>query len=167
MAKLAHGLPSFKSRDYGAPFAEIFRRYGGDFYAIESGNAAAIVDLETREVTGTTVKAVGVTRLADVIRLQELGVLEPQLRLTAVDAGHRSAFERFDTDPVDVAAYLALQRGDEHHTRIAKWVALAVFASDAVSSTAYASRTPTLALSTFKLTSVRHPARVIPTIGGI
>jgi methenyltetrahydromethanopterin cyclohydrolase len=35
-AELAHGLPSFKSRDYGAPFAEIFRRYNGDFYAIDA-----------------------------------------------------------------------------------------------------------------------------------
>lgn len=34
-AELARGLPSFKSRDYGAPFAEIFRAYNGDFYAID------------------------------------------------------------------------------------------------------------------------------------
>jgi methenyltetrahydromethanopterin cyclohydrolase len=34
-AELAHDLPSFKSRDYGAPFAEIFRRYKGDFYSID------------------------------------------------------------------------------------------------------------------------------------
>jgi methenyltetrahydromethanopterin cyclohydrolase len=32
---LAAELPSFRSRDYGAPFAEIFRRFGGDFYAID------------------------------------------------------------------------------------------------------------------------------------
>ena len=31
-----------------------------------------------------------------------------------------------------------LASADEHHTRVAKWVALAVFASDAISSTAYA-----------------------------
>ncbi|MBA3520232.1 MAG: methenyltetrahydromethanopterin cyclohydrolase [Rhizobiales bacterium] len=33
--RLAAGLPSFKSRDYGEPFANIFRRVGGDFYAID------------------------------------------------------------------------------------------------------------------------------------
>jgi methenyltetrahydromethanopterin cyclohydrolase len=34
-AELAQGLPSFKSRDYGAPFADIFRRHDGEFYAID------------------------------------------------------------------------------------------------------------------------------------
>jgi methenyltetrahydromethanopterin cyclohydrolase len=34
-AELAAGLPSYKSSDYGAPFAEIFKRAGGDFYAID------------------------------------------------------------------------------------------------------------------------------------
>jgi methenyltetrahydromethanopterin cyclohydrolase len=28
-------LPSRHSRDYGLPFAEIFRRFEGDFYAID------------------------------------------------------------------------------------------------------------------------------------
>jgi methenyltetrahydromethanopterin cyclohydrolase len=32
---LAEGLPSATSRDHGRPFAEIFRRAGGDFYAID------------------------------------------------------------------------------------------------------------------------------------
>ncbi|MGH6925029.1 MAG: methenyltetrahydromethanopterin cyclohydrolase [Propylenella sp.] len=32
---LAEELPSTRSRDYGAPFAEIFKRFGGDFYAID------------------------------------------------------------------------------------------------------------------------------------
>ncbi len=32
---LAETLPSVKSRDYGQPFAEIFRRFKGDFYAID------------------------------------------------------------------------------------------------------------------------------------
>jgi methenyltetrahydromethanopterin cyclohydrolase len=32
---LAVGLPSFKSRDYGAPFADLFKRAGNDFYAID------------------------------------------------------------------------------------------------------------------------------------
>jgi methenyltetrahydromethanopterin cyclohydrolase len=33
--QLAAKLPSAASRDYGAPFAEIFKRFGGDFYAID------------------------------------------------------------------------------------------------------------------------------------
>jgi methenyltetrahydromethanopterin cyclohydrolase len=32
---LAEALPSRASRDFGAPFAEIFRRFNGDFYAID------------------------------------------------------------------------------------------------------------------------------------
>jgi methenyltetrahydromethanopterin cyclohydrolase len=32
---LAERLPSAGSRDYGRPFAEVFRHYGGDFYAID------------------------------------------------------------------------------------------------------------------------------------
>ena len=31
----AEKLPSAASRDYGASFAEIFKRTGGDFYAID------------------------------------------------------------------------------------------------------------------------------------
>ena len=34
--QLAESLPSTTSRDYGAPFAEIFSRFNGDFYAIDS-----------------------------------------------------------------------------------------------------------------------------------
>jgi methenyltetrahydromethanopterin cyclohydrolase len=33
---LAAKLPSAGSRDYGAPFAEVFAKFGGDFYAIDS-----------------------------------------------------------------------------------------------------------------------------------
>jgi methenyltetrahydromethanopterin cyclohydrolase len=33
--KLAESLPSGNSRDYGSPFAEIFKRFNGDFYAID------------------------------------------------------------------------------------------------------------------------------------
>jgi methenyltetrahydromethanopterin cyclohydrolase len=33
--KLAHDLPSVRSRDYGRPFAEIFKGYDGDFYAMD------------------------------------------------------------------------------------------------------------------------------------
>jgi methenyltetrahydromethanopterin cyclohydrolase len=32
---LAQSLPSEASRDYGQPFAEIFKRFKGDFYAID------------------------------------------------------------------------------------------------------------------------------------
>lgn len=34
--QLAASLPSTTSRDYGAPFAEVFARFNGDFYAIDS-----------------------------------------------------------------------------------------------------------------------------------
>ena len=33
--ELAAKLPSTTSRDYGAPFAEVFKRFNGDFYAID------------------------------------------------------------------------------------------------------------------------------------
>ena len=46
-------LPSAASRDYGAPFAEIFKRFGGDFYAIDpmlfSPAAVAVTALESGE----------------------------------------------------------------------------------------------------------------------
>jgi len=32
---LAQALPSEHSRDYGQPFAETFKRFKGDFYAID------------------------------------------------------------------------------------------------------------------------------------
>jgi methenyltetrahydromethanopterin cyclohydrolase len=32
---LAEALPSRSSRDFGAPFAEVFKRFKGDFYAID------------------------------------------------------------------------------------------------------------------------------------
>lgn len=35
-ADLAHRLPSAGSRDYGAPFAQVFAKFNGDFYAIDS-----------------------------------------------------------------------------------------------------------------------------------
>ncbi len=51
--ELAAGLPSFKSRDYGAPFAEGFKRAGGDFYAVDpmlfSPAWVAVTALETGE----------------------------------------------------------------------------------------------------------------------
>jgi methenyltetrahydromethanopterin cyclohydrolase len=35
LAKVGPRVPSSSSSDHGAPFAEIFRRYGGDFYLID------------------------------------------------------------------------------------------------------------------------------------
>ena len=52
-ARLAAELPSSASRDYGAPFAEVFKRFGGDFYAIDpmlfSPAAVAVTALESGE----------------------------------------------------------------------------------------------------------------------
>jgi methenyltetrahydromethanopterin cyclohydrolase len=51
--QLAEHLPSDNSRDYGAPFAEIFKRFNGDFYAIDpmlfSPARVAVTALETGE----------------------------------------------------------------------------------------------------------------------
>jgi methenyltetrahydromethanopterin cyclohydrolase len=50
---LAEQLPSVGSRDYGQPFAEIFKRFKGDFYAIDpmlfSPGQVTITALETGE----------------------------------------------------------------------------------------------------------------------
>ena len=50
---LAEQLPSYGSRDYGQPFAEIFKRYKGDFYAIDpmlfSPGQVTVTALETGE----------------------------------------------------------------------------------------------------------------------
>jgi methenyltetrahydromethanopterin cyclohydrolase len=50
---LAEKLPSEASRDYGRPFAEIFARVKGDFYAIDpmlfSPAAVIVVAIETGE----------------------------------------------------------------------------------------------------------------------
>jgi len=52
-AELASKLPSSASRDYGAPFAEVFRRFGGDFYAIDpmlfSPAAVSVTAIESGE----------------------------------------------------------------------------------------------------------------------
>ena len=52
-ARLAEQLPSAASRDYGAPFAEVFKRFGGDFYAIDpmlfSPAEVAVTALESGE----------------------------------------------------------------------------------------------------------------------
>jgi methenyltetrahydromethanopterin cyclohydrolase len=50
---LAERLPSTTSRDYGQPFAEIFKRFKGDFYAIDpmlfSPAAVIVTAVETGE----------------------------------------------------------------------------------------------------------------------
>jgi methenyltetrahydromethanopterin cyclohydrolase len=52
-ARLSEGLPSSTSPDHGAPFAEVFKRFGGDFYAIDpalfSPAAVAVTALESGE----------------------------------------------------------------------------------------------------------------------
>lgn len=57
---LADTLPSRTSRDYGAPFRDIFKRFKGDFYAIDpmlfSPAAASVTAIET----GQTFRAGGV-----------------------------------------------------------------------------------------------------------
>lgn len=51
--RLAQNLPSSMCKDYGAPFAEIFRRFDGDFYKIDptlfSPAEVTVVALETGE----------------------------------------------------------------------------------------------------------------------
>jgi methenyltetrahydromethanopterin cyclohydrolase len=50
---LAEQLPCVGSRDYGRPFAEIFKRFNGDFYAIDpmlfSPGRVTVTALETGE----------------------------------------------------------------------------------------------------------------------
>jgi methenyltetrahydromethanopterin cyclohydrolase len=50
---LAEQLPCVGSRDYGRPFAEIFKRFNGDFYAIDpmlfSPGQVTVTALETGE----------------------------------------------------------------------------------------------------------------------
>ena len=51
LAELVEKVPSKASRDYGVPFAEIFKRYDGDFYKIDphlfSPAKVKIVNLQT------------------------------------------------------------------------------------------------------------------------
>jgi methenyltetrahydromethanopterin cyclohydrolase len=53
ISKLAKDLPSTSSKDYGKPFAEIFKNYKGDFYAIDpnlfSPGKVTVISLETGE----------------------------------------------------------------------------------------------------------------------
>jgi len=54
ISKLAKNLPSTSSKDYGKPFAEIFKNYKGDFYAIDpnlfSPGKVTITSLETNKI---------------------------------------------------------------------------------------------------------------------
>ena len=54
ISKLAKNLPSTSSKDYGKPFAEIFKNYKGDFYAIDpnlfSPGKVTITSLETDKI---------------------------------------------------------------------------------------------------------------------
>jgi methenyltetrahydromethanopterin cyclohydrolase len=60
LAELGPKIPSCASGDHGAPFAEIFERYGRDFYKIDkhlfSPAVIALVNLKTgrRHVFGHT-----------------------------------------------------------------------------------------------------------------
>lgn len=62
---LAAELPSFRSRDYGSPFAEIFARFGGDFYAIDSMLFSPALVAVTALETGQTFR--GGTIAADLL----------------------------------------------------------------------------------------------------
>jgi len=57
---LAETLPSQTSRDYGAPFRDIFKRFRGDFYAIDPMLFSPAEALVTAVETGQTFRAGGV-----------------------------------------------------------------------------------------------------------
>ena len=54
ISKLAKNLPSTSSKDYGKPFAEIFKNYKGNFYAIDpnlfSPGKVTVTSLETDKI---------------------------------------------------------------------------------------------------------------------
>jgi len=52
--ELAHRLPSQTSRDYGEPFAKVFKAFGGDFYKIDPMLFSPAVALVTAVDTGET-----------------------------------------------------------------------------------------------------------------
>jgi methenyltetrahydromethanopterin cyclohydrolase len=54
---LAEALPSRRSRDFGAPFADIFKRFKGDFYAIDPMLFSPAEVLVTALDSGTTFRA--------------------------------------------------------------------------------------------------------------
>lgn len=64
--ELAEKLPSTTSRDFGAPFGEVFKRFGGDFYAIDSMLFSPAEVIVTAVDTGTSFRAGGIaTALVD------------------------------------------------------------------------------------------------------
>jgi methenyltetrahydromethanopterin cyclohydrolase len=54
---LAEALPSGASRDYGAPFKEVFQRFNGDFYAIDPMLFSPAETLVTALESGATYRA--------------------------------------------------------------------------------------------------------------
>jgi methenyltetrahydromethanopterin cyclohydrolase len=54
---LAEALPSGASRDYGAPFKEVFKRFNGDFYAIDPMLFSPAETLVTALESGATYRA--------------------------------------------------------------------------------------------------------------
>jgi len=54
---LAEQLPSTNSRDYGRPFAEIFKAYKGDFYQIDPMLFSPARAIVTAVDTGETFRA--------------------------------------------------------------------------------------------------------------
>lgn len=52
--QLARNLPSRSSRDYGMPFAEVFAKFGGDFYAIDGNLFSPAEVLVTAVESGAT-----------------------------------------------------------------------------------------------------------------
>lgn len=58
--KLANALPSQSSRDYGKPFVETFKSYGGDFYAIDPLLFSPAEVVVTSRQTGRDIHAGGV-----------------------------------------------------------------------------------------------------------
>jgi methenyltetrahydromethanopterin cyclohydrolase len=55
--ELAEQLPSGRSRDYGQPFAEIFKKFNGDFYAIDPHLFSPAEVIVTAVETGDTFRA--------------------------------------------------------------------------------------------------------------
>lgn len=55
--ELAEQLPSDRSRDYGQPFAEIFKKFNGDFYAIDPHLFSPAEVIVTAIETGDTFRA--------------------------------------------------------------------------------------------------------------
>ena len=54
---LAEALPSGTSRDYGAPFREVFKRFNGDFYAIDPMLFSPAQTMVTAVESGATFRA--------------------------------------------------------------------------------------------------------------